>query len=198
MNTLNPEENALSQLQRPYGFEMRGGDNALRHATARVFAQNPRLGDMRTIISTGTGPYPVEAFPATEPDNPFYGEGRPAIKFNTNKTAPWATTEQMIEGEHLHFLTQDDPEFRSLKRQFVDSFDADQMDDLRWQYEQARERYGEQRPFETWVDRSWADQAIHAVMLGRGEDYAGGFFTPAQEKIAAEVRSALRKKAPGG
>lgn len=186
-----------SHLNRPFAFEARGVDDTLRRMAAQVSAKNPRLGNMETILTQGTGPYPVEAFPASEPDNPFYGEGRPTVQFNTNKQAPWATPEQMFLGEHLHFLNQDDPEFRGLKQKFWDSMGEDQQQAFRDFYEKDRAQ-GEARSFEQWLDRSSLDQAIHAVMTGRGDDWAGGLFGPQQQSVADEFWAALRRRPQGG
>src|SRR3990167_6197329 len=141
------------------GFEIRNAPETIRRAAATVSAKYPRLASMNTIITTGTGKYPVEAFPADERDNPFFGEKRPTIKFNTNKTTDFATPEELIITEHLHFFNKSDPAFSKLKNDFIKSYNEDQQPALYKAYERAKIKHGETRPFKEWLDISFIDQA---------------------------------------
>ena len=145
----------------------------VRLATAESLARErfPLLGKQEFRVQRGEGPGFAEFFPADEKFNP--NPGTPTIEVRKTDL-PVSELEAVIIGDALHLLPSTVPEFGKLKKDFIASMRPEQVQVVEEMLAENRERSGDERTLEEFMDQSGADAFIRDFIFQRMGNVPGG------------------------
>ena len=158
-----------------------------------IISKYPRLGgpDWQVIHGDSRmnpeGGY-LEFYPPEERWNPI--PGKPTISV-FDKTLTPSQTQRMVFGDMLHHLPSVDPEFRAMRDQFRGTITPEQDAIDRGAYQRGVERYGEDRPYDKWMDVSRLDAYLRGHLAPDDNNEWAGSYTPKQLEILGNMKDLL-------
>ena len=139
-------------------------------------------GDQRNNPSGGH----LEFYSPKETYNPI--PGKPTIAVFDPSLSP-EQTGQMVFGDMLHHLSDADPEWRKLRKQYSDTISSEQKQ-REYEYEVAN--FGETRDIDKWWDVSRLDAHVRGYVAGQWPK-DDGFYSSEQKQILRNMEKLLKR-----
>ena len=166
-----------------------------------IVSQYPRLSGYDWQVTRGDprmnkGRGHLEFYHPDETSNPV--PGKPTISIfdkdlgNLRHQNP-KQTQQMVFGDMLHYLPHVDPEFGAMREQYRQSLTPEQQGVDRRAYQRGGEEYGENRPFDKWMDVSRLDANLRGYLSPDQNNEWAGSYTPEQVNLLDSMRDLLKK-----
>jgi hypothetical protein len=164
-----------------------------------IVSQYPRLSGYDWQVTRGDprmnegGGY-LEFYPPDESYNPV--PGKPTISI-FDKTLNPEQTQQMVFGDMLHYLPQVDPEFGAMREQYRQSLTPEQQGVDRRAYQRGVDEYGENRPYDRWMDVSRLDAHLRGYLSPDKNNEWAGSYNPEQLELFKSMQDLLKKPRTG-
>ena len=179
----------------------------LTEALGNVNTRFPILGSLGLTIGEtpqtpeGEPPLPgfAEFFNAKEKNSPFPGKNHIQVR-QQGLDLQGSDLENLILGEALHGLGDDNSDFGTLRDQFILTMDSDQLRFAQEVYD-ARVQDGEERSFGDWFKFTWVDAMIRGYVAPDADaaflqhtDVPGGNYTEGNIEVFEKMKELLRGK----
>ncbi len=164
-----------------------------------IVSEYPRLsghdwqvvrGDPRANVGGGY----LEFYPPEERWNPV--PGKPTISV-FDKTLTPSQTQRMVFGDMLHHMPSVDPEFSAMRDQFRGTITPEQDAIDRGAYQRGVARYGEDRPYDKWMDVSRLDAYLRGYLSPDDNNEWAGAYTSEQLRLLEQMQDLLKKPRTG-
>ena len=130
----------------------------------------------------------LEFYPPEESHNPV--PGKPTISVFDKGLSP-QETQQMVFGDMLHYLPSVDSEFNDLRNKYRGLLTPEQQQIDKNAYQRGVDQYGENRPYEDWMNQSRLDAHIRGYLSPDKDDNWKGSYTEDQQQTLGEMRGLL-------
>lgn len=160
----------------------------------RIYQQYPAIADHPYSVVDSRGKPSkfggsIEFFSPDEPDNPK--PGRATVEVYSQDLKGDAL-DKAVFGDMLHYLPQVDPVFNEQRQAYRKLITPEQAAIDRGAYDRAKAEYGEDRPFDDWMDISRLDAHLRGYLAPDANDEWAGSYTPEQISVLDGIRSYLQ------
>jgi hypothetical protein len=114
---------------------------------------------------------------------------KPLLRAFKNFNTDPREQQEAIFGDLLHNLSDNDPIWQRLRKEYMDARDQKQIEFDKRKFQELKDAKLENRKFEEWMDLSWADASIREPLKGNKEWL--GFQTPRQLALLDKMQNYL-------